>query len=76
MKTKRLTLCLLLAGLQGLAAAEGRPGYRDYATVVDVEPILEASYQSSMRRICRDSQPGDFAPTIGEDIRRQIGRHR
>ena len=74
MKIKRITLCFLLAGLPGFAAAGGRPDYRDFATVVAVEPIVEASYQPSTRRICRDSQPGDedLAPTIGEDIRRQI----
>lgn len=61
----------------GLADAREDRTFRDYAPVVNVEPIIETSYQPPARRSCDGagrSVPETLppAPTIGEDIRRQI----
>lgn len=68
----------LLAWCALVLAADGdRQGFRDYASVVRVEPITETSHQPATHHSCVD--PRDLAPqarqaasTIGEDIRRQI----
>jgi uncharacterized protein YcfJ len=51
--------------------------FRSYATVVDVQPIVETYYESVTRTVCTepDAATREFtqvATTIGEDIRGQI----
>jgi uncharacterized protein YcfJ len=51
--------------------------FRDYAPVVKVEPVVATGYRRETRRVC--PQPdravhtsAAVAPTIGDDIRRQM----
>ncbi len=68
---------LLAWGALVLAGGANAQGFRDYAPVVSVEPIVETSYEPVARRRC--GTPGEpatgaysVAATIGADIRRQI----
>ncbi len=68
---------LLAWGALALAEGADTQGFRDYAPVLNVEPILETSYEPVTRETCaaeRDAAPRSHpvASTIGEDIRRQI----
>ena len=76
-KVLQIKMGLLAWCTLALSADGDRQGFRDYAPVVRVEPIMETSYQPVTHHNCVD--PLDFAPqarqvasTIGEDIRRQI----
>ena len=67
-----LVLVCVWGVLRGAAAA-----FRSYATVVDVQPIVETYYIPVTRTVCSepDAAARDFtqvATTIGEDIRGQI----
>ena len=73
----RRTRCFLLLlsswSMPGPVLAEA---FRSYATVVDVQPIVETVYTTVSREVCTDPHGGtrDFTPlasSIGEDIRRQ-----
>lgn len=67
-------ICLHMMGVVvDMAHAEA---FRGYATVIDVQPIVETRYVPVTRQVCREpdsrvhlSKP--FAAKIGEDIRRQ-----
>ncbi len=68
---------LLAWGTLALAHGAEAQGFRDYAPVVNVEPILETFHEPVTRETCGD--PRGFAPgphpvasTIGDDVRRQI----
>ncbi len=68
---------LLAWGALALAEGAGTQGFRDYAPVLNVEPILETYYEPVSRETCaadREAAPRPYpvASTIGEDIRRQI----
>ena len=68
---------LLAWGALALAEGADRQGFRDYAPVLNVEPIRETYYEPVTRETCtaeREPAPGSYpvASTIGEDIRRQI----
>ncbi len=68
---------LLAWGALALAEAADMQGFRDYAPVLNVEPILETFYEPVTRKTCaadREAAPRSYpvASTIGEDIRRQI----
>jgi uncharacterized protein YcfJ len=50
--------------------------FRGYATVVEVQPLLETVYEAVTREVCIDPDDSarEFSPlaaTIGEDIRQQ-----
>ena len=50
--------------------------FRSYATVVDVQPIVETVYEPVTRSVCTDPDAAarqftELSATIGEDIRRQ-----
>ena len=73
----RRVLCLLLVShawsTSGTALAEA---FQSYATVVNVQPIVETVFEPVTRTVCTDpdSSARQFTPlltTIGEDIRRQ-----
>ena len=71
-----LTLTLALAGVTATAAS-GPDRYRDYASVVKVEPIVEGIPVGGSRRGCHASLHSGasvIAARIGEDIRSQIRR--
>ncbi len=76
-KVLQIKLGLLAWCALAVAADSNRQGFRDYAPVVSVEPIMETSYEPVTHQSCAD--PQDLAPaayqaasTIGEDVRRQI----
>lgn len=61
------------------ASAESRDyrSFRDYATVLNVEPVIETSYEPATRTVCDERteiavEVVPLASTIGEDIRRQM----
>lgn len=68
-------VCLLL--LQDGASAEGWPGFRDYAKVVAVEPIVEPAYGPVLQRTCREvvAEEDGFEPSPGLDILHQMHHH-
>ena len=73
----QLATGLLVWGAPALAACADSQGFRDYAPVLNVEPIRETFYEPVMREACAVEQevaPRSYpvAATIGEDIRRQI----
>ncbi len=68
-----LYFLLTTAVVTGAAHAEG---FRGYATVIDVQPVVEMTYAPVTRQVCSEpdsrahlSEP--LATTIGEDIRRR-----
>jgi uncharacterized protein YcfJ len=68
-----LYVLLAMGVVTGAALAEG---FRGYATVIDVQPIVETTHAPVMRQVC--SEPDSrahlsvpLATTIGEDIRRR-----
>jgi uncharacterized protein YcfJ len=66
-------LLVCLWGMAGTTAA----AFRSYATVLDVQPIVETYYEPVARTVCRepDTAAREFtqiATTIGEDIRQQM----
>ena len=76
-KVLQIKAGLLAWGALALAGSGDPQGFRDYAPVVNVEPIVETSYEPVMHQTCADPQelaPGSYpvASTIGEDIRHQI----
>lgn len=59
------------------AARGSVAAFRSYATVVDVQPIMETYYEPVRREVCSgpDAAAREFTPvagSIGEDIRDQI----
>jgi uncharacterized protein YcfJ len=74
MKRGLQTLVLLYVwGTTGLVLAGA---FRTYATVVNVQPIVETHYEPVTRRVCTDPDGAsreftEVSTTIGEDIRRQ-----
>jgi len=76
-KVLQIKAGLLAWGALALAGSGDPQGFRDYAPVVSVEPIVETSYEPVTHQTCADPQelaPGSnpVASTIGEDIRHQI----
>ena len=73
----RRVLYLLLVSVAWSATGTALAGaFRSYATVVDVQPIVETIYEPVTRRVCTDpdSSAREFTPlatSIGEDIRQQ-----
>jgi uncharacterized protein YcfJ len=78
MKHRLKALVLFAAWVAaGLVDAREDGTFRDYAPVVNVEPIIETRYQPPAQRVCdaTDTSGPETDPpaaTIGEDIRRQI----
>jgi len=74
MKRQLQTLLVFcICGTTGLAVAGA---FRSYATVVNVQPIVETHYEPVTRRVCTDPDGAsreftELSATIGEDIRRQ-----
>lgn len=67
-----LVLVCVWGVMHGAAAA-----FRSYATVVDVQPVVETYYEPVTRTVCSetDAAAREFTPvatTIGEDIHDQI----
>ncbi len=65
---------LCVWGATGPAAAAA---FRSYATVLDVQPIVETVYAPVSREACTDPDATareftELSTTIGEDIRRQM----
>lgn len=76
MKRVAQTLLLSVWAITGPAVAEA---FRSYATVVNVQPIVETAYEPVTRRICTDPDKSGreltaLSATIGEDIRSQLRR--
>ena len=75
MKPAWQTWLLLLVWAATLPAVAG--AFRSYATVLDVQPIVETSYEPVSQRVCTDPdreghKHTEVSATIGEDIRSQI----
>lgn len=73
---KRAMQTLLLLCTWGTTASALAGAFRTYATVVNVQPILETHYEPVTRRVCTDPDSAsreftELSATIGEDIRRQ-----
>ena len=74
MKRGLQTLVVLYAwGTTGVALAGA---FRTYATVVNVQPIVETHYEPVTRSVCTDPDSSsrefvEVSATIGEDIRHQ-----
>ena len=75
----RLSALVLFSAWVGAGLVDARENrtFRDYAPVVNVEPIIETRYQAGGHELCHGpdtavAQTYPPAPTIGEDIRRQI----
>ena len=78
MKYGLRVLVLLCSGIAaGLTDAREERTFRDYAPVVNVEPIIETRYPPPSDPLCGGLQlsvpeTDQPAATIGEDVRRQI----
>jgi uncharacterized protein YcfJ len=73
---RHATQILVLVGVWGVMHGAAA-AFRSYATVVDVQPIVETDYIPVTRTDCSepDAAAREFTPvaaTIGEDIRGQI----
>ncbi|MGD2074448.1 MAG: hypothetical protein PVI91_07640 [Gammaproteobacteria bacterium] len=68
---------IILLCLSGAPAAAPAGAFRSYATVVEVQPVVETYYEPVSRTLCADPDPAareltEPSATIGEDIRRQV----
>jgi uncharacterized protein YcfJ len=75
---QRTVPALLLVYLWGMTDAAAA-AFRSYATVLDVQPIVETWYEPVTRTVCTDPDAAareftGVATTIGADIRGQITR--
>ena len=73
---KRKLQPLLLLCICGITGAADAKAFQTYATVVDVQPIVETVYQPVTRSVCTDPDDAsrkftEVSATIGEDIRQQ-----
>jgi uncharacterized protein YcfJ len=76
---KRELQTLMLVCVWGATAPAVGGAFRSYATVVNVQPIVETFHEPVTRRVCSDPQDEAreytaVAATIGEDIRSQLQR--
>jgi len=67
---------LLLLCTWGMTAPAVAEAFRTYATVVNVQPIVEMIHEPVTRRVCTDPDGAtreftELSATIGEDIRSQ-----
>ena len=74
---RRVLQTLVLVGILGATGAVSAAAFRSYATVLDVQPIVETYYEPVTREVCAapDAAAREFtepAVSIGEDIRRQL----
>jgi uncharacterized protein YcfJ len=74
---QRILQTLVLLSVWGMTGAAPAGAFRSYATVLDVQPIVETYYEPVTREVCADPDPASreltsLSPTIGEDIRRQL----
>jgi uncharacterized protein YcfJ len=75
--TYQLTISLLMLVVAMSAESRDYRSFRDYAPVLNVEPIVERSYEPTTRTVCDErtvitERVIPLASTIGEDIRRQM----
>ena len=73
---KRKMQPLLLLCVWGTTASALAGAFQTYATVVNVQPIVETVYEPVTRRVCTDPDGAsreftELSASIGEDIRRQ-----
>lgn len=73
---RTLTPLVLLCVWSTSGVAAGN-AFRSYATVLDVQPIVETVYEPVSRELCSDPAPASreftaVADSIGGDIRRQL----
>ena len=74
---QRILQTLVLVWVLGSAGAVSAAAFRSYATVLEVQPIVETYYEPVTREVCAapDAAAREFtalAASIGEDIRRSI----
>jgi uncharacterized protein YcfJ len=65
----------LLAG--SLCGTAGADQFQTFAPVISVEPVYETRYEPVRREVCTEPDASlrsfeEIAPSIGEDIRRQV----
>jgi uncharacterized protein YcfJ len=77
---QRHLLALALLSALGPAHAPAA-AFRSYATVLDVQPVIETYYEAVTRRVCsdphnREREFTELSATIAEDIRHQLHRWR
>ena len=74
----RTCLFSAVVGLVALCwtAPSAATGFRDHATVLRVEPIVEGEYHTQAQRVCERQTPATLAiaGSIGEDVRRQAAQ--
>jgi uncharacterized protein YcfJ len=73
---KRRLQTLLLFCTWGVTASALAQAFQTYATVVNVQPIVETYYEPVRRELCSDPDDAsrqftEVSATIGEDIRHQ-----
>jgi uncharacterized protein YcfJ len=73
----RILQTLVLVWVLGTTGTATAAAFRSYATVLDVQPIVETYYEPVTREVCAapDAAARGFtevAASIGEDIRRQL----
>jgi len=73
---KRKMQPLLLLCVWGTTGSALAGAFQTYATVVNVQPIVETVYEPVTRRVCTDPVGAsreftELSASIGEDIRRQ-----
>ena len=76
--TRYLLLVFIITITPPVTASDYR-GYRDYAPVLNVEPVMRTRIEPVTHRVCNSTtQPAlklhPLAPTIGLDVRRQQNR--
>ena len=74
---KRQLQILLVVCVWGIPGAAAAGAFQSYATVLDVQPIVESYYQPVTRARCTDQDAAareftEISASIGADIRRQI----
>ncbi len=74
---QRILQTLVLVWVLGTTDAATAAAFRSYATVLDVQPIVETYYEPVTREVCAapDAAAREFtepAASIGEDIRREL----
>ena len=73
---KRALQMLVLLCVLGTTTPVAGEAFRSYATVVNVQPIMETFYVPVTRRVCTEPDNAtreftELSATIGEDIRQQ-----
>ena len=72
--TTRAAFIILLLTIASLISSARAQGFRSYATVINVQPIMATTYTEVRRQVCSEPDSSahlstPLAATIGEDVR-------